>query len=168
MPSVALRADDAGRPSVVERTMIDVAQLIASVMTVLAPYLPSAAEGFAKAAGTGAFEGAAKLLKGLVSLFRDDGKAAPVLSGFSADPELYRGALEKLLQRRTSADAAFAGELLRLVEDARATIRVDQTVEQAATLTGIRSAEISRGDVRVEQRATAVGEVTGIDQLTIP
>jgi hypothetical protein len=148
--------------------MIDVTPLIASAMTVLAPYLPSAAEGFAKGAGAGAFEGASKLLKCLVSLFRDDGKAAPVLSGFSDDPELYRGALEKLLQRRASADPAFASELRRLVEDAQATVRLDQTVDQAETLTGIRTAEISRGDVRVEQHATAVGQVTGIDQLKMP
>ncbi len=88
-----------------------------NLVSLLTPYVTTHPEKFIKVAGKDAHDKVANILSTLKSHFAQDDETADALARFEQKPERYRPVLKGVLQEKLAADAAFDGELSRLVEE---------------------------------------------------
>lgn len=99
---------------------MDPVTLASSAVALLSPYLGKVAEKFADAAGQAAWKKSGELYEALKKRLADQPAASEALADLEAQPQSTsrKGALELALEKLATKDAAFAGELARLIEEA--------------------------------------------------
>jgi hypothetical protein len=135
--------------------------LAASAIGLVAPYLAKGAEEFAKAAGQAGFDQCKALVGRLQRWWSGDPVAAAAADNLAKDPQKYGKLLGQLLSADLANDPTFAAELRKLVEGVGPSVEVIQKMEIANGVTGADIGELVTGRVRVEQTIADAANVTG-------
>jgi hypothetical protein len=135
--------------------------LIATVISIVSPYLVKGAEEFAKSAGKAAFDGTKALVDRLSQWWNNDPIANAAATSIESDPEHYGKMLGAQLEHQLKKDASFANELRVLVDDLGPSVDVIQRMEVARGVTGADIGTLTTGRVRVEQTIGDAQDVTG-------
>ncbi len=139
------------------------AALAATTLSLLAPYLQTGAEEFAKSAGKSAFEQVQKLLARIRKQFEPDSEAKENLARFEDKPNRYRAVVEDILREKLSSDAKFAQELRDLLQAMGPTIKVVQELDEVTRVTGLKAKSIKSGDIDIHQTVKKGDDVTGVE-----
>ncbi len=141
--------------------------LVATVISIVGPYLAKGAEEFAKSAGTAALDGAKALIARLSRWWSQEPVAEAAAKSFKSDPEHYAKVLGEQLKHDLAKDEAFAGELRRLVEGLGPSVKVIQKIEVARGVTGADIGSLVGGHIHVEQEIRDAQNVTGFKANTV-
>ncbi|WP_129780677.1 hypothetical protein [Peristeroidobacter soli] len=136
--------------------------LIATVISVLVPYLVKGGEAFAEEAGKQSFAGVKALVDRLAKWWNKNDVAAAAVKSLPQAPATYSKILADMLALDLAKDPTFAAELSKLVKDAGPIVDVVQKVRIAHDLTGADIGTLIRGHVRVEQQVEYGEKVTGV------
>src|SRR5439155_9303105 len=115
---------------------MDPATIAASVITVLTPYIKDAGTEALKAAGEIALGKAKDLLSWLKERFSGDAVAAKDLSRYESNPEKFEPVLQSALEEKMQADAGFATELQRRVNEFGSDLKVFQRIKEGKNIIG--------------------------------
>ena len=135
--------------------------LVATIMSIVSPYLVKGAEEFAKSAGKAAFDGTKALVERLSRWWKDDPIANAAATSFKSDPEHYGKLLGVQLEHDLAKDESFADELRALVDSLGPAVDVVQRMEVARGVTGADIGTLVSGQVRVQQNIRDAQDVTG-------
>jgi len=138
-----------------------VTPLVATVISIAAPYLAKGAEEFAKSAGAAAFDAA----KGMVNRLQKWWSMAPVAEAAAkalpSDPKRYAKLLGEELDGDVAKDPSFAAELQELVNAAGPYVEVIQKIDVGNGITGADIGSLIGGHVQVQQEMQIGQNVTG-------
>ena len=135
--------------------------LVASIISIISPYLAKGAEEFAKSAGKAAFDRTKVLVERLMEWWKNDPIATTAVTSFQSDPERYGKLLGVQLDHDLAKDEAFADELHALVDSLGPYVDVIQRMEVARGVTGAEIGTLVSGQVRVEQDIRDAKNATG-------
>jgi hypothetical protein len=135
--------------------------LVATIISIVGPYLAKGAEEFAKSAGSAAFDGAKALVARLTKWWSQEPVAEAAAKSFKSDPERYGKVLAGELAQDLEKNPALADELRQLVKGMGSSVEVIQKIEVADGVTGADIGSLVEGHVRVEQEIKQAKNVTG-------
>jgi hypothetical protein len=90
--------------------------IVASAVSILAPYVAAGGKKAAEVVGEGLAKQAGNLLGRIRSWFSGDDEAASTLAKFEEKPARYSASVEDILREKIEADPAKLAELQQLVE----------------------------------------------------
>jgi hypothetical protein len=135
--------------------------LVATVISIVSPYLVKGAEEFVKSAGKAAFDGTKALAERLSRWWKNDPIANAAATSFKSDPEHYGKLLGAQLEHDLTKDEPFANELRALVDSLGTSVDVIQRMEVARGVTGADIGTLVSGQVRVQQDIRDAQNITG-------
>lgn len=135
--------------------------LVATVISIVSPYLVKGAEEFAKSAGKAAFDGTKALVERLSRWWKNDPVANAAATSFKSEPEHYGKLLGAQLEHDLAKDQSFANELRALVDNLGPSVDVIQKMEVARGVTGADIGTLVSGQVRIQQDIRDAQNVTG-------
>ena len=134
--------------------------LVATVISIAAPYLTKGAEEFAKSAGAAAFDAAKALMNRLQKWWSKAPVAEAAAKALPSDPERYAKLLGEELESDVAKDPSLAAELQQLVSAAGPYVDVIQKIDVANGVTGADIGSLVSGHVRVQQEIRDAQNVT--------
>jgi hypothetical protein len=150
-----------------------VESLVASAITILAPYVATGAKKAAEVAGQAVAEQAGKLLGQIRAWFADDLEASSTLESFEKNPSRYGSAVEDILREKASSNSAIVDGLTQLIDEMGPRIEVVQKIKSlAGEAIGLDIAKWEEGLAasafqeveRVEKDATLIGAKIGYEK----
>lgn len=130
----------------------------------LLPYVSEGAEKLTQAVGETAVKKLEKLLQTLKTRFGGDKEVIDNITRFEKKPEIYRAALEDILQEKLEGDKNIAAELDRQLKDIPV-ITIKQRIGEAhKSVTAVKAKGIRRGNLDIDQDIEKAHEtVTGAE-----
>lgn len=143
--------------------------LVASAVSVLAPYVAAGAKKAAEVAGVSIAGYTGKLLLRIKEWFSGDPEATAALENFEAKPDRYASLLQDILLEKANGDPLIAEELAALLEAMGPRVEVFQKIKTlAGEATGLDISKWEKGaasayqDVEiVEDSGTLIGAKIG-------
>jgi len=135
--------------------------LVATLISIVAPYLAKGAEEFAKSAGASAFDAAKAVIDRLRKWWSKEPVAEAAAKALPSDPERYAKILGEELERGVANDSSLAAELQQLVDAAGPYVDVIQKMDVATGVTGADIGSLVSGHVRIQQEIKNAQNVTG-------
>jgi hypothetical protein len=136
--------------------------LVATVISIVSPYMVKGAEEFAKSAGAAAFNAAKALVDRLRTWWNNEPVAEAAAKALPSDPERYAKVLAEALDHDLTKDPAFAAELKKLVDAAGPYAEVYQKMDVARGVTGAEIGSLLSGHLSVQQEVRDAQNVTGL------
>lgn len=133
------------------------------VMEVLIPYVKKGAEQFAKDVGVATCEKVEGLAKTLKAKLSGDKKATDIIGYFEEDPESFRPALEKIIQKKVEQDKELAAELDQRLKNIGPDLKIIQKMKEAEEVTGLKAEEMTEGTAEVVQDIEKGKKITGME-----
>jgi hypothetical protein len=132
--------------------MVEPVSLAATAVVLLAPYLVKAGEAFAEKAGEALAEKTGALYRTIKGKFTNDSYAEQTLLRLEESPDSKgrQTALEHLLAEKMEEDSAFAEQVQRLIEEAKAadTRNIISYGERSVAIGGdVTNSNINTGDI---------------------
>jgi hypothetical protein len=131
--------------------------LVASVITILSPYLAAGAKKAAEVTGEAVAKQAGQLLGRIRTWFAGDTEATSALQNFEQKPGRYSGTLEDILLEKAKNDPAIADELKQLIDSMGPRVEVFQKMRTlAGEATGLDLAAWEKGVAKSHQEVDVV------------
>jgi hypothetical protein len=143
-------------------TMQDIMQLVATIMTALAPYAVKGGEAVAAELSKSALSQVGGLLKAMKDRWTGKPGAENTLNGYLADPAANEERLKDMLLVQLPMDPELQAALAAIIQP-RPGVAVKVTASDGDTAIGMRNADVEGMPVAVEVKTEGVKEVTGID-----
>lgn len=139
--------------------------LVASVITILGPYVAAGAKKAAEVTGEAMAKQAGHLLKRVRTWFSVDPEATSALQSFEQKPDRYGAIVQDILLEKARGDAAIASELEELINQMGPRLEVFQRIRSlVGHATGVDLAQWEKGVASIRQEVDVVekgGKLTG-------
>lgn len=127
--------------------------LVASTITILAPYVAAGATKAAETLGEAMAKGAGNLLDQLRTWLNGDNEASSALRNFETNPNRYGGGLEDILSEKLKSNPAMVDDLMNIVNEVGPRVEVVQKIRTlAGQAVGLDVAKWEKGLAKVEQQ----------------
>lgn len=130
----------------------------AKVIDVLIPYVKKEATVLAKEVGVPVVEQLEGILKTLKTKLKGDSTAMDMLDEFEKDPETYKPALEKILQKKVEQDKNLAIELDKQLKEIPDLVFITKVgdVKQRGKVVTLEADEITGGKIKATTTAEQI------------
>ncbi|MEO0843696.1 MAG: hypothetical protein AAF063_33125 [Cyanobacteria bacterium J06643_5] len=143
---------------------MELTSLVATVISVLTPFVKKGAEEFVGAVGKDTYEKAKTIFGRLKQRWAGDTEASGILTYFEKKPERYQPILEKILQEKLAEDLELAEQLNKLILGIdRLKLEIVQKMEKGEKVTGLKAKTMNQGSAKVEQDIKDGKEILGAD-----
>jgi hypothetical protein len=136
--------------------------LVATIISIVGPYLAKGGEEFAKQAGSAAFDGAKKLVARLSQWWSGAPVAEAAAKALPSNPEKYAKILGSELAEDMAKNPELSKELRQIVDGMGPSVELIQKIEIARGVTGADISAMVQGHVNVTQEIRSAENVTGV------